>query len=146
MKKIVLLGLVLIGSGAAMAQTEKSEKKVVRKEVKMEVVDGEKTLTINTTKGNETTSEVYKGAEADKKLEEMEGSVKSNRITEDVRVIDEKGEKVVKIKRDENGKVTEEVYKGAEADKKLKELEMNDSKSMHKEERRMEIRKEVHEK
>ena len=76
----------------------------------------------------------------------MEGSVKSNRITEDVRVIDEKGEKVVKIKRDENGKVTEEVYKGAEADKKLKELEMNDSKSMHKEERRMEIRKEVHEK
>ncbi|TSJ48100.1 hypothetical protein [Fluviicola chungangensis] len=149
MKKITILGLILIGSGVAMAQTEKdpkTEKKEVRKEVKMEVVDGEKTLTINTTNGSKTSSEVYKGAEADQKLREIEGGMKSDRVTEDVKVTDENGEKVVRIIRNENGKTTEEVYKGAEADKKLKELEMNDSKSMHKEEQRIEIKKEIREK
>jgi hypothetical protein len=143
MKKIALLGLIIIGSGVVTAQTEKKE---VRKEVKMEVVDGEKTLTINTTKGGKSTNEVYRGAEAEQKLQEIEGSVKSEIITEDVKVTDENGEKVVRITRNENGKVTEEVYKGAEADKKLKELEMNNSKSMHKEEQRIEIKKEIHEK
>ena len=80
MKKIALFVLLITGSGAALAQTEKNvektKKKEVRKEVRMEVIDGEKTLTISTTKGNKTSSEVYKGAEADKKLQEIEANRK----------------------------------------------------------------------
>ena len=153
MNKLAALALVLFGSTSIFAQTEKKvekvekiEKKEVRKEVKMEDLNGEKTLTISTSENGKLTEEVYKGPEAEKKLKEMEGSMKSEEITEDIEVTDENGTKVVKIIRNENGKVTEEVYKGADADKKLKELEMNENsgKKMHKEEKRIEMKKEIH--
>lgn len=159
MKKLALLAIAFIASTALFAQTEKKvekvekiervekiDKKEVRKEVKFEENNGEKTLTITTSENGKVTEEVYKGAEAEKKMQEMEASMKSEKITEDVEVTDENGVKVVKIVRNENGKITEEVYKGADAEKKLKEMEMNagSGKTMHKEEQRIEIKKEIH--
>src|SRR6218665_588650 len=150
MKKLAILTLAFFGTTAVFAQTEtkvekveKIEKKEVKKEVKMEDVNGEKTLTISTTNGKETKTEVYKGPDAEKKLNEMEAQMKSEKVTQDIEVTDEGGVKMVKIITNENGKVTEEVYKGADAEKKLKELELNETsgKTIHKEEQRIEIKK-----
>ena len=147
MKKLAIIAIAFFGTTAAFAQTERKveqvEKREVKKEVKMEDVNGEKTLTIITSENGKVTEEVYKGADAEKKLTEMDAGMKSEKITQDVEVTDENGVKTVKIIRNENGKVTEEVYKGADADKKLKELEMNGSseRKMHTEEQRIEIKK-----
>jgi len=55
------------------AQDDKEPvKKEIRKEMTVEHIDGEKVLTIKTTKDGKITEEVYKGAEADAKLNEME--------------------------------------------------------------------------
>lgn len=75
----------------------------------------------------------------------MEGNVKSERISEDISVTEDNGQKTVRIKKNVNGKVTEEVYTGAEADQKLKELEASPgTKEMKKEEQRIVIKKETH--
>jgi hypothetical protein len=50
----------------------KEEGKEVRKEVNYEEVNGEKILTIVTTENGVTSTEVYKGAEAELKLKEIQ--------------------------------------------------------------------------
>ncbi len=150
MRKLTIVACALIASVSTYAQTEKTEKKVekkeVRKEVKLEEDNGVKTLTITTKTGGVVTNEVYTGADADKKLKEMESaeSMENKEISEDVDVTVENGVKTLRIKRNENGKVTEEVYTGEDADKKLKEMEMApDTKKGERIERRIEI-KETH--
>lgn len=49
--------------------------------------------------------------------------VKKREIRKEVEMTDDNGQKKLVIKTEENGKVTEEVYKGEEADKKLAELQ-----------------------
>lgn len=88
MKKIILslaaMTLVML-SNQAQAQTEK--KKEIQKEVKMVEDDGVKTLTIKTTENGKTTTEIYKGEDAEKKMNELHkvknGSTKSMVIGKD---------------------------------------------------------------
>lgn len=49
--------------------------------------------------------------------------VQKREIKKEVEMTDDNGQKKLVIKTEENGKVTEEVYKGDEADKKLAELQ-----------------------
>lgn len=99
------------------------QSKEIRKEVKMEEVNGEKVMTIITEEDGKKTEEVYKGAEADKKLAEMENSTLTKEQTEEVKVETIKGEKVVTVTKKTTESETVEVYTGEDADKKLKEME-----------------------
>lgn len=72
-KSLAVVALTVATFSVASAQDDKEPvKKEIRKEMTVEHVDGEKVLTIKTTKDGKTTEEVYKGAEADAKLKEME--------------------------------------------------------------------------
>lgn len=53
-------------------QASQGKEEEIRKEVKMEEVDGKKKLTIITTKGDRETMEIYEGEEAEAKLKELE--------------------------------------------------------------------------
>ncbi len=73
MKKTILItgffSLVLF-AGSINAQTQQT--KEVRKEVNLEEENGEKVLTIKTSIDGNVTTEVYKGADADAKIQEFE--------------------------------------------------------------------------
>lgn len=56
-----------------------------------------------------------------------QSSATKMKVTKEVNVDDKNGEKVLTISTNENGKVTNEVFKGAEADAKLKELDAEKS-------------------
>lgn len=150
MKRIILFAAIFTAAFSAGAQTEKTEaKKQVTKDIKIEENNGVKTMTITTVSDGKTTQEIYSGADVDLKLAEMEKSMKlspattSENTTENVEVIVEDGVKTVKIKKNVNGKETEEIYTGAEADKKLKEIEMDPSTETQ-EKVRTTIHKETH--
>ena len=68
---ISAIALLAIFSGTASAQSSATKMKVT-KEVNVEEKNGEKVLTIATTENGKTTNEVYKGAEADAKLKELD--------------------------------------------------------------------------
>lgn len=127
-KKLILAGIIGLISTSLIAQ----EKKELRKEVKLEEVNGEKQLVIITTENGIAREEVYTGAEADEKLKELEYSIETENaeiaehkeVKKEIKVeVDENGEKTVTIITTENGNVDEQIFKGPEADKKLKELE-----------------------
>ncbi len=107
----------------------------IKKDVKMTIENGQKVLTIETienNKGQATVSkEVFYGEKADQKLEELkkeklisenEPELKSE-IWDDVRYEEVDGYKKLTIIHNENGSVTEKVFIGEEAEKKLKELQ-----------------------
>jgi Na+-translocating ferredoxin:NAD+ oxidoreductase RnfG subunit len=105
MKKISLtLALIALLSFANTATAQEKVKKEVTKEVKKEVkkevnvekVNGEKVLTIKTTEDGKTTTQVYKGEEADKKLEELSQHKSETKKTT---VIGEDGKKHTKIEK-----------------------------------------------
>lgn len=97
MKKVVLiitvLSLILI-SNEIPAQSATSRE--VKKEVNLEDVNGEKVLTIKTTEGTNTKTEVYKGAEADAKLAELE---KEKSGTTKTMVMGNDGKKHLKVEK-----------------------------------------------
>lgn len=97
MKKITLgltiFALIVITSQAS-AQTEIT--KEIRKEVTIEDKNGVKTLSIETTENGRSTSEIYTGAEADKKIAELE---KQQSGTTKTMVIDDNGEQQLKIEK-----------------------------------------------
>jgi len=66
---IVAAFLIAVCANETMAQSTSKE---IRKEVNLEEDNGEKVLTIKTTTNGNTTTEVYKGAEAEAKIEEFE--------------------------------------------------------------------------
>lgn len=128
----MLVGIIGLLSTSMFAQ----EKKEIKKEVKLEEVNGEKSLTIITTENGLTKEEVYTGAEADAKIIELENQLEAENATvkehkevrKEVKVeVDDNGEKTVTIITEENGNVDEQVYKGEAAEQKLKELEEGDS-------------------
>jgi biopolymer transport protein ExbD len=72
MKKIALtLALFGLFSITNTITAQEKVKKDVKKEVNVEQVNGEKVLTIKTTEDGKTTTQVYKGEEANNKLEEL---------------------------------------------------------------------------
>jgi hypothetical protein len=91
MKKLTVTALIfasaLIFSNEVSAQTATS--KEVKKEVNVEENNGEKVVTIKTTENGKTTTEVFKGEEANAKLAEMKTEKSGTKKT---------------IKMDENGK------------------------------------------
>jgi hypothetical protein len=77
MKKVMYLGLIALGvmiSGSVSAQTTDAKvKKEIKKEVKVEEVNGEKVLTIKKMQdGKVVSEEVHRGDEADKRIAQME--------------------------------------------------------------------------
>lgn len=83
MKKLIVTTLIfasaLIFSNEIAAQTATS--KEVKKEVNLEENNGEKVLTIKTTENGKTTTEVFKGEEADTKLTEMKNEKSETKKT-----------------------------------------------------------------
>jgi glycogen debranching enzyme len=95
----------------------------VKKQVTMEEVNGEKTLTIRTNENGTEKVEVLKGEAADKKMAELNTASTANKMTEQVIVEEHNDQKVVKVIRNNNGVETIEEFKGEAAEKKLIEIE-----------------------
>ncbi|MBU2018797.1 MAG: hypothetical protein KJ941_04045 [Bacteroidetes bacterium] len=126
-----------------------SGKKELKKEVSVEEVNGVKKLKVTTTENGKTTIENFEGAAADQKLEELqkeseemkkkmatkkmtvEKQGSSSKTTEniekgktkEVRMEEKDGVKTLTVKTVENGLEKIEVYKGQEAEEKLKQIE-----------------------
>jgi major membrane immunogen (membrane-anchored lipoprotein) len=92
---ISAIALLAICSGTASAQSSATKMKVT-KEVNVEEKNGEKVLTIATTENGKTTNEVYKGAEADAKLKELDAE-KSG--TSKTIVTEANGKKAMKVEK-----------------------------------------------
>ncbi len=125
MKNLVVIVICILGMNV-MAQ--KSEIRQIRKEVQMEQLNDSIVLTIKTIDGDKITEEVYTGEEAEKMLAELqkvdeEKIVSSQEVKEEIHIEDVEGIKKLTIKRTENGEISEQVYFGADADEKIKEME-----------------------
>ena len=92
---ISAIALLAIFSGTASAQSSATKMKVT-KEVNVEEKNGEKVLTIATTENGKTTNEVYKGAEADAKLKELDAEKSGTTKTI---VTEAKGKKAMKVEK-----------------------------------------------
>lgn len=124
MKKIIALtGLALIASAPLFAQPVQKEKKEVIKNVEVQEVNGEKVMTITTTENGVQTQEVVRGAEAEQRMQEFPLKEEGNEVRKEVNYEEVNGEKVLTIMTTENGVTSTEVYKGAEAEMKLKEIQ-----------------------
>lgn len=72
MKNITLcLTVFILIAVSSQVNAQKATQKEIKKEVKVEDENGVKTLTIETTEDGKTTSEVYTGDEADRKIAEL---------------------------------------------------------------------------
>jgi hypothetical protein len=91
---IIAAFALIVLSNHSMAQA--TEKKEIRKEVKMEDKAGIKTLTIKTTENGNTVSEIYKGADAEKKMAELEKTESGSTKT---MVMGKDGNKHMKIEK-----------------------------------------------
>ena len=124
MKKITAhIVFVLIASSPLFAQPVQKEKKEVIKKVEVQEVNGEKVMTITTTENGAQTQEVHTGAEAEQRLNEFPLKEEGNEVRKEVNYEEVNGEKVLTIVTTENGVTSTEVYKGAEAELKLKEIQ-----------------------
>ncbi len=136
------IGLLLV-LNAACSQNDDKRSTEIQKEVKVENVNGVKTLTITTIENGVKTKEAFTGEEADRKLAELEGENKpsSEETTEEdvekkieVSVDEETGANKVVITKRTNGNESVEVYEGIEAEEFLHELEgemeLNDGQNM----------------
>ncbi len=124
MKKITaLIGFTLVASATLFAQPAQKEKKEVTKKVEVQEVNGEKVMTITTTENGVQTQEVVTGAEAEQRMNEFPLKEEGNEVRKEVNYEEVNGEKVLTIVTIENGVTSTEVYKGAEAELKLKEIQ-----------------------
>ncbi len=114
--------LITIVSGVSFSQVEK---KTIKKEVRMEVVNGKKVLTIESAIDGKVTTETFTGAEAEAKMGELQKNEKMNLKGEKKEVKVEKvdGKTTLTITTTIKGKESVEVYTGAEAEKRIKEME-----------------------
>jgi CheY-like chemotaxis protein len=138
MKKTSLILGTLLALGIftnCQAQTSKTTRKEISKEISVEDENGVKRVIIKSTEDGKTTVETFTGKEAEaklKELEELEDPASEENtaavvgdIIIDVNMEDVNGVKTLTVKRTENGKTATETYTGAEAETKLKELEKN---------------------
>lgn len=99
MKKVTtiisVIAFLTILTGTALAQSSSTKMKV-SKEVNVEDKNGEKVLTISTTENGKTTKEVYKGAEADAKLKELDAEKSGTTKTI---VAEANGKKAMKVEK-----------------------------------------------
>ena len=124
MKKIAILaGFAFVGASPLLAQPAQKEKREVIKNVEVQEVNGEKVMTITTTENGVQTQEVVRGAEAEQRMNEFPLKEEGNEVRKEVNFEEINGEKVLTIMTTENGVTTTEVYKGTEAELKLKEIQ-----------------------
>jgi hypothetical protein len=124
MKKIItLIGFALVASAPLFAQPVQKEKKEVIKNVEVQEVNGEKVMTITTTENGVQTQEVVRGAEAEQRMQEFPLKEEGKEVRKEVNYEEVNGEKILTIVTTENGVTSTEVYKGAEAELKLKEIQ-----------------------
>ena len=131
MKRSLLIALAFIGcvSMTSFAQQTKGKSpKDGQKEVRMEIVNGQKVLTVTTYKDGSAHEMRYTGEAAKKKQQELEAEKKEGETME-VKVIEVDGKKKLTIVKTKDGVVSEEVYEGEEADAKLKEIEAAERKN-----------------
>ena len=132
MKNTILL-LTLIAVSFSNDTFAQGDTRQIRKEVQLEMIDDNITLTITTTDGAKVSSEVFTGEEAEMKLAELEKIdeekiVSRQEVKEEINIEEIDGLSRVTIRRIENGNVTEEVLTGEEADKKIKDLEVRENR------------------
>lgn len=129
-------GFILLGTMFCILFTQEAfsqgDTREIRKEVQMEMLNDEITLTIKTVDGEKITEEVFKGEEAQKMLAELEKVdeekiVSRQEMKEEINVEEVEGVTKVTIRRTENGTTTEEVFFGADAENKIHELEMREN-------------------
>lgn len=125
MKRTLLVAIALTGFVSVNAMAQDEVKKEAQKEVKMEVIDGVKTLTITWLGGQLPAEEVYTGEEAERKMAELEAEKKEDSI--EIKVVNIGGEKQLTIVTTKNGIATEERFVGEAADAKMKEMEAAES-------------------
>jgi outer membrane protease len=107
---ILMLAFVALATSQTYAQEKQVVKKETRKEVQVKEDNGVKTLTIRTNENGNETVEVYQGAEADKKIAELEAqNGKASEVQEEVTVEEVNGQQVVRVKKTTDGQTTEEV-------------------------------------
>lgn len=126
MKKILSFAIVMTVFAGSNAVAQENEVETQRKEIRVENNNGNKKVIILQDKNGKITKEEYTGKDADKKLKELE---KENKIkdvnthVETVRFDNNNGKKKLTVIRIDNGGVTEDVFEGEEAEKKLQELQ-----------------------
>lgn len=124
---IVLVAVLLFGgfTGSVFAQERKEVKKEIKsikKEVKIEENNGETTLTIVTDENGKKTKEVYKGKEADAKIQELNRSTNAssaNAGTQTVVVRAVTNDKEVTVKTNSETK-NQQIETKVEGTKKMK--------------------------
>lgn len=117
--KIIFFLSILFISFPSISQEKPHE---ISKEIKMEETDGKKVLTITTIDNGVKTEEILTGAAADAKLAELQQENIIEQVQEEITVEDKNGVRTLTISKTENGELKKEVFVGADADKKLKEM------------------------
>lgn len=123
-KTIVFFSAVfgLFSTGVLFSQ--ENAQKSYKKEVRMEDNNGTKTLFVTITENGKISEEIYTGTEAETKLSELtEGVSQTDDIRKEVYMEEINGEKTLTIITSKKGKVREERFTGADAERKFKELE-----------------------
>jgi len=104
--------------------SQQDAQKSYKKEVRMEDNNGTKTLYVTINENGKISEEIYTGSEAETKLSELtEGISQTDDIRKEVYMEEVDGEKTLTIITSKKGKVREERYSGADAERKFKELE-----------------------
>ncbi len=108
------------------AVAQENEVETRRKEIRVENNNGNKKVTIIQGENGKITKEEYTGKDADKKLKEIKKENKTKEVNTNVETVhfeNINGKKKLKVTRIQNGEVTEDVFEGEEAEKKLQELQ-----------------------
>ena len=127
MKTAILSTILFLGLASfSFSQTKKNAKEI-QKEIKVEVENGKTVMTIITSDGDKVTEEVFEGAAAEAKLKEFQEKVEFEEESQTVKLEDHDGQKKLTVTTTKDGKSTEEVFIGAEAEKKMKEMGLQPS-------------------
>ena len=125
--KIHQILFVIFAGLPVLFSAQKTEE--VKKTVEVEVIKENNDIktVIRTNENGKVREEVYKGPEAEAKLQEIRKEQKTNEPkdhTLEVEVQEINGKKTVKVTETINGQTTVTEYEGKAADKKLKELQV----------------------
>ena len=129
MKNTLTFGVFLFLSALTMKAVAQEKIGIeVKKEAIFQEENGELKLIIRTSSGTVFSDEVYVGEEAKRKLAELENNststvVTSKEISEEISINEVDGQRELRIKTTDGEVVKEEIYTGAEAEEKIKELE-----------------------
>lgn len=132
MKKLIAFTTLFCSIVLTTGVWAQSDTKQIRKEVQLEQLNDDIVLTIKTTDGDKVTEEIYTGEEAKKMLSELEKVdeekiISSEEIKEEIHLEEVEGIKKLTIKKTQNGEISEEIYFGEDADKKIAEIESREN-------------------